>query len=167
MINFNLDNLKRKSLSHPISTVSDWKTGHESFSRVCGFFSSTCSISWVHDNTLTYCTSVLQHARQEAKDTLFSLHFPEEQLIVCLEVGREKLAQSTCSSSSRVADPRAGAAYLTGRMGAAERKPEWTKPNDMNKLRKRRRDWSKKSQDRKVPKQGDPIFSTSPSRSSC
>lgn len=104
------------------------------------FFSSIHSVSCVRDDTSTYCTSVLQHPRPKAKDTLFSLHFAEEQLIVCLEVGREKLAQSTHPSSSRIAAPRAEAAYPMGRMGAAERKLECTKPNGMKKLRKRRRD---------------------------
>lgn len=123
-----------------MSTVSDWKTGHESFSRVCAFlqhfFSSIYSTSRVHNDT---CTSVVQHPRPEAKDILFSLHLLEEQLIVCLEVGREKLAQSTHpSSSSRIADPRAGTAHPTGRMGAAERKRECAKPNDTNTLQKSR-----------------------------
>jgi len=33
-INFKLDRKKPPQISDPISTIPDWKTGHESFSRV-------------------------------------------------------------------------------------------------------------------------------------
>lgn len=123
------------------------------------FFSSTYSTSWVHNDTSTNCTSAAQHPRAEAKGIFFSLHFPEEQLVVCLEAGREELAQST-GASSRIPDPRARAPHPMGRTGATERKLERTKPSDTNRLQKRKEIDPRKA---KTEKRGNEETSFSPS----
>lgn len=92
-INFQFRKLKEKKSKHSIRLENGTQI---LFQVLCvSSFSSIYSTSCVHDDTPPRCTSVPQHPRPEAKDILFSLHFPDEQLIVCLEVGREKLAQST------------------------------------------------------------------------
>lgn len=102
-VNFKLDNLKRWIFLVLKAQCRAGKWDRNPFPECVHFFRSIHSISWVHGETSTSRVSVPQPPRPEAKGILFSLPLPE--LIVCLEVGRAKLAQSDTAAAVELQMP--------------------------------------------------------------